>query len=114
LLRLRTAFDTFVARYGPEVESYLEVYLKTPGLSKEDIAKALLARGNARKQGGEKLLAMAQQGMFVFYVLFVVSLNYLRFPGCPQARPWKSRAKIPSAKESGEYLALAQISLTRT
>ncbi|KAG6855921.1 hypothetical protein H0H87_009427 [Tephrocybe sp. NHM501043] len=49
-------------KYGPEVENYLEVYLKTPDLPKGDIARALLARGNARKAGGDRLLAMAQQG----------------------------------------------------
>ncbi|KAG6917132.1 hypothetical protein DXG01_003722 [Tephrocybe rancida] len=49
-------------RYGPEVENYLEVYLKTPNLPKENIARALLARGNARKAGGDSLLAKAQQG----------------------------------------------------
>ncbi|KAF8900469.1 hypothetical protein CPB84DRAFT_1815399 [Gymnopilus junonius] len=48
-------------QYGPDVENYLEVYLKTPGLSKEDMTKALLARGNARRRGGEKLLAKAQE-----------------------------------------------------
>ncbi|KAF8064383.1 hypothetical protein FPV67DRAFT_219414 [Lyophyllum atratum] len=48
-------------RYGPEVENYLEVYLKTPNLPKADIARALLARGNARKCGGESLLSKAQQ-----------------------------------------------------
>lgn len=50
-------------RYGVEVENYLEVYLKTPGLSKSEITKALLARATARKQGGEKLLARADQGI---------------------------------------------------
>ncbi|RDB17685.1 hypothetical protein Hypma_001198 [Hypsizygus marmoreus] len=48
-------------KYGAEVENYLEVYLRTPNLPKEDIARALLARGNARKSGGERLLAQAQQ-----------------------------------------------------
>ncbi|KAF8056039.1 hypothetical protein FPV67DRAFT_1534918 [Lyophyllum atratum] len=48
-------------RYGPEVENYLEVYLKTPNLPKADVARALLARGNARKCGGESLLSKAQQ-----------------------------------------------------
>lgn len=43
----------------------MEVYLRTPGLPKEDIAKALLARGNARKVSGERLLAKAQQGTFL-------------------------------------------------
>ena len=54
--------DTLFARYGPDVENYLEVYLKTPGLSTEDMTRALLARGNARRRGGEKLLAKAQEG----------------------------------------------------
>ena len=48
-------------RYGEEVENYLEVYLRTPGLEKRDIARALLARGNARKTASERLLAKAQQ-----------------------------------------------------
>lgn len=48
-------------QYGPEVENYFEVYLRTPNLSNEDRTKALLARGRARKAGGEKLLAKAQQ-----------------------------------------------------
>ena len=47
--------------YGDEVENYLDVYLRTPGLEKQDIARALLARGNARKMAGERLLAKAQQ-----------------------------------------------------
>jgi hypothetical protein len=54
---------TSCIRYGQEVENYLEVYLKTPGLAKEDISKALLARGNARKEGGEKLLDKAREGI---------------------------------------------------
>ena len=49
-------------RYGAEVENYLEVYLRTPGLSKADVTRALLARGSARKQGGESLLAKADHG----------------------------------------------------
>ncbi|KAI0742948.1 hypothetical protein C8Q80DRAFT_943720 [Daedaleopsis nitida] len=48
-------------RYGDEVENYLEVYLRTPGLERQDVARALLARGNARKMAGERLLAKAQQ-----------------------------------------------------
>ncbi|KAF9456903.1 hypothetical protein BDZ94DRAFT_1176681 [Collybia nuda] len=59
---LDTALSLIQAgRYGPDVENYLEVYLKTPDLPKADIAKALIARGNARKSGGEGLLAKAQQ-----------------------------------------------------
>jgi len=45
------------------VESYLDVYLRTPGLIKGDIIKALLARGNARKAAGEQLLVKAQQDL---------------------------------------------------
>ncbi|KAG6808844.1 hypothetical protein H0H92_002619 [Tricholoma furcatifolium] len=48
-------------KYGQEVENYLDIYLKTPNLPATDIARALLARGNARKAGGESLLAKAQQ-----------------------------------------------------
>ncbi|KAF7311788.1 hypothetical protein MIND_00189300 [Mycena indigotica] len=48
-------------RYGPEVESYLEVYLKTPGLERRDIVRALLARGTARKREGERLDELAEQ-----------------------------------------------------
>ena len=49
------------SRYGDEVENYIEVYLRTPGLEKKDVARALLARGIARKMAGERLLAKAQQ-----------------------------------------------------
>ena len=51
----------WLCRYGDEVENYLDVYLRTPGLERKDVARALLARGNARKMAGEKLLARAQQ-----------------------------------------------------
>jgi hypothetical protein len=40
----------------------MEVYLKTPNLPRNDIVKALLARGKARKSGGESLIAKAEQG----------------------------------------------------
>lgn len=52
----------FLFRYGAQVENYLEVYLRTPGLSRSDVTRALLARGSARKQGGESLLAKADHG----------------------------------------------------
>ncbi|KAF5314321.1 hypothetical protein D9619_011922 [Psilocybe cf. subviscida] len=48
-------------RYGPDVDNYVEVFLRTPGVSRRDMTKALLARGNARKQAGERLLAKAQE-----------------------------------------------------
>ena len=44
------------------VEDYLDVYLRTPDLPKDDIARALVARGRARKGAGEKLLLMASRG----------------------------------------------------
>jgi hypothetical protein len=46
------------------VENFLDVYLRTPDLSKRDLARALLVRGKARKSAGEILIAKAQQGMF--------------------------------------------------
>ncbi|RDX41590.1 hypothetical protein OH76DRAFT_1364283 [Lentinus brumalis] len=52
---------TDLCRYGDEVENYLDVYLRTPGLENKDMARALLARGNARKTASERLLAKAQQ-----------------------------------------------------
>ena len=42
-------------RYGKEVEAYLDICLKTPGLPEEDVKKALLARSNARKLDGGQL-----------------------------------------------------------
>jgi hypothetical protein len=51
-----------VRRYGPKVEEFLEVYLKAPGLPQEDVTKALLARGAARRAAAETLMAKAQQG----------------------------------------------------
>jgi hypothetical protein len=59
----------YILRYGQDVENYIEVYLRTPGLAKEDITKALLARGNARKRGGEKLLAKAREGISLVSLL---------------------------------------------
>ena len=50
------------SRYSEKVENYFDVYLRTPGLPPDDIARALLARGNARRIAGERLLARAQQG----------------------------------------------------
>ncbi|KAJ3559048.1 hypothetical protein NP233_g11361 [Leucocoprinus birnbaumii] len=48
-------------RYGDDVERYLEVYLKTPNLPKSKVAQALLARANARKAFGDRLLAQAHE-----------------------------------------------------
>ncbi|KAA1474118.1 hypothetical protein DENSPDRAFT_823815 [Dentipellis sp. KUC8613] len=45
--------------YGDDVEGYLEVYLNTPGLPREDTVRALVARGQARKEAGKRLLVRA-------------------------------------------------------
>ncbi|KAF5366720.1 hypothetical protein D9758_006467 [Tetrapyrgos nigripes] len=47
-------------QYGVEVERYLDVYLRTPNLPKDSVAKALLARADARKLSAEKLLERAK------------------------------------------------------
>lgn len=70
-------FLLFWFRYGAEVENYLEVYLRTPGLSKSDVTRALLARGGARKKGGEALLVKANHGTvfppsIILYPIFYV------------------------------------------
>ncbi|KAE9401840.1 hypothetical protein BT96DRAFT_1017942 [Gymnopus androsaceus JB14] len=52
---------TAAGQYGPQVENYFDVYLRTPNLPKEDVVRALLARGNARKAEGANLLEKAQQ-----------------------------------------------------
>jgi len=49
-------------RYGGVVEDYLDVYLRTPNLPKDDIVRALVARGRARKGAGQRLLLMASCG----------------------------------------------------
>ncbi|KAJ3882029.1 hypothetical protein F5051DRAFT_69642 [Lentinula edodes] len=50
-----------VGQYGAQVENYFDVYLRTPNLPVEDVVRALVARGKARKAEGECLLAKAQQ-----------------------------------------------------
>ena len=54
-------------RYGPKVEEFLEVYLKTPGLLQADVTKALLARGSARRAAAERLMAKAKQGTNILH-----------------------------------------------
>ncbi|KAJ7824192.1 hypothetical protein B0H14DRAFT_3874942 [Mycena olivaceomarginata] len=43
-------------QYGPDVENYLEVYMRTPDLPRNHVVKALLARGNAGKWAGRAYL----------------------------------------------------------
>ena len=54
-------------RYGPKVEEFLEVYLNTPGIPQQDVTKALLARGAARRAAAERLMAKAKQGTKASY-----------------------------------------------
>jgi len=53
---------TLARRYGAQVEDFLKVYLRTPGLPQEDVTKALLARGAARRAAAEKLMVRAHEG----------------------------------------------------
>ncbi|EJD04432.1 uncharacterized protein FOMMEDRAFT_82069 [Fomitiporia mediterranea MF3/22] len=48
-------------QYGEKVERYLDVFLRTPCISDEDISRAQLARGNARRLAAERLFAQAYQ-----------------------------------------------------
>ena len=68
------------SRYDEKVESYFDVYLRTPGLPASDISRALLARGNARRLAGERLLARAQQGMYVLVLATKYLKKRTRFP----------------------------------
>ena len=57
-----TKVELVPRRYGGVVEDNLDVYLRTPDLPKDDIARALVARGRARKGAGQRLLLMASRG----------------------------------------------------
>jgi len=50
-------------RYGGVAEDYTDVYLRTPYLPKDDIAKALVARGRARRGASQRLLLLASRGL---------------------------------------------------
>jgi len=58
----RQSVILIVCRYGEDVEHYLEVFLATPGISQEQISKALIARGSARRIAADRLLTRAHQG----------------------------------------------------
>lgn len=57
-------------RYGAKVEDFLEVYLNTPGLPQEDVTRALLARGAARRAAAEMLMVKARQGTRIPKITF--------------------------------------------
>jgi len=58
----RTLIDA--GHYGEEVESYFDALLRMPGLAREQMTSALLARGAARRAAGEQLIARAEQGAY--------------------------------------------------
>ncbi|KAI0282237.1 hypothetical protein BC826DRAFT_1065780 [Russula brevipes] len=68
-------------QYGSVVEDYLDIYLRTPGLPKDDIARALVARGRARKDAGQRLLLMASRGQLSQASTFDSSNQELQFYG---------------------------------
>lgn len=75
-------------RYDDKVERYLDVFLRTPGIKTEDVTKAQLARGNARRLAAERLLAKAHQGStFCGKDLYTVYLRPFRLPSCSETRP---------------------------
>ena len=93
-------------RYGGVVEDYLDVYLRTPDLPKDDIARALVARGRARKGAGQRLLLMASRGLSHPFVVLnsyfadrvpsssVIDSSRYRLPDCIDIRPFKPRAPV--------------------
>lgn len=95
-----------ICRYGSEVENYLEVYLRTPNLPNEDVAKALLARGNARKATGEKLLIKAQQGVQMCTSCASLA-NNCRLPSRVQTRPLKPGDTVSNSEgQAGTICAI--------
>lgn len=103
---LHAQLANYEHRYGEQVENYLEVYLRTPGLSKDNVAKALLARGNARKAAGEKLLAKAQQGMSARHIVLSTHADrtlHGRLPSRSEVGPLQSGPpSLPPKRERGE------------
>jgi hypothetical protein len=90
LLQVNAEINQLFHRYGPDVEKYFEVYLRTPNLPKADVARALLARANARKRAGEQLICRAQQGLFVsLSILSLETHSSIRFPNRFNPRPNK-------------------------
>lgn len=47
-------------KYGDDVENYFDVLLRMPGLPPDQLTRALLARGAARRAQGEQLIARAE------------------------------------------------------
>ena len=105
LIRIQFYFVLF--RYGAEVENYLEVYLRTPGLSRSDVTRALLARGRARKQGGESLIAKADHGTVLPSTFYLSNslITFFRFPNRLETRsPQQRSTTLPKTSHSRSVL----------
>jgi hypothetical protein len=100
-----TKVELVPRRYGGVVEDYLDVYLRTPDLSKDDIARALVARGRARKGAGQRLLLMASRGLSHPFVVLnsyfadripssAIDSPLRRLPDRIDIRPFKPRAPV--------------------
>jgi hypothetical protein len=100
-----TKVELVPRRYGGVAEDYLDVYLRTPDLPKDDIARALVARGRARKGAGQRLLLMASRGLshpFVVLISYfadripppVIDSPLRRLPDRIDLRPFKPRAPV--------------------
>ena len=88
------------------VEVYLDVcYLRTPDLPKDDIARALGARGGEWKGAGQKLLLMVSRGLSHSFVVFNAltvfyhpTLSLCKLPDSFDVRPFKPRP-VPRRQE---------------
>ena len=83
------------------MENYLDVYLRTPNLVKEDVARALVARGEARRLAGEKLLLKANSGTFDSLCSGFISISlYLDFQSAAQLEPSNREIQAHLRRES--------------
>ena len=80
-------------QYGDEVESYFEILLRMSDLPKEHMTKALIARGTARRQAGERLVAQAEEGAFTSELELQPTDEPLDFRTVLRADPHNSQAR---------------------
>ena len=98
--------DRGSSRYGDEVERYLDVFLRTPGLPQDAVARALVARGKARKEAGQRLLVKSEQGkIHIQLVCLLVCLETMRKQTSIIPSLF-SHAKVHIIPESFQYGAL--------
>jgi hypothetical protein len=108
-------------RYSHVVEEYLDIYLRTPDLSKDDIARALLARGLARNRAGHQLFLMASRGSWrSFHPVYLADclahwvrtlFVALRFARCRHSDGFKLRPIMSNALASGACRSSVHCSL---